>query len=146
MPSPLPPDRPAPLPLPRAPLLGRERERAAACGLLLRDEVPLLMLTDPGGAGKTRLALQIVVDLAGGFAAGVAFVPLVPVTDPNLVLSAIAHALGVRERGDRPLLDRLAACLGDAHHLLVLDNLKQVLTAAPVVWNCWWPAHGCGRR
>ena len=70
-------------------------------------------------------------ELAPDFADGVAFVPLAPIRDPALVLPAIAQALGVREGGDRPLAARLAAALRTATLLLVLDNLEQVLDAAP---------------
>ena len=66
--------------------------------------------------------------MADDFADGVRFVPLAPVRDPALVLPTIAQALGVREAGDAPLADRLAAALrATAALLLVLDNFEHVL-------------------
>ncbi len=59
--------------------------------------------------------------------------PLAAIADPGLVAPAIAQALGVREAGDTPLLDRIAAFLGDRDVLLLLDNFEQVVEAAPLV-------------
>src|SRR5688572_16979435 len=48
-----------PLPVPSTPLVGREREVAAICDLVLEAPRRLVTLTGPGGIGKTRLALRV---------------------------------------------------------------------------------------
>jgi predicted ATPase len=114
-------------------LIGREREIADVATLVHRADVHLVTLSGPGGTGKTRLAFQVAAELLDDFADGVYFVDLAPITDPELVASAIAQTLGVKERGTRPLLEELKASLRERQLLLLLDNFEQVLDAASLI-------------
>jgi predicted ATPase/DNA-binding XRE family transcriptional regulator len=121
----------APLPRPLTPLIGRDRELSELAALLRQAAVRLATVTGPGGAGKTRLALEVGAQLGNQFGDGVVFVDLTPLRDAELVIPAVAGALGVRERAGQPLLETLSRFLVAKEMLLLLYNCEQVLAAAP---------------
>ena len=122
------------VPIPRNPLIGRERELSFAKEMLLRQDVGIITLIGPGGTGKSRLGLQIGLDSLHSFEDGVYLVRLTPVRDPDLVVSTIADTLGIRETNDASsLLGKLKDYLREKQMLLLLDNFEQVLEAAPKI-------------
>ena len=122
------------LPMPRNPLIGRNLELETISDLLLLQDVALVTLTGAGGTGKSRLGLQIALDLRENFEDGVYLVALESIRDPKLVIPTIAETLGVRESlGSRPITDILKEFLLNKQMLLLLDNFEQVVAAAPSV-------------
>jgi predicted ATPase/DNA-binding CsgD family transcriptional regulator len=107
--------------------IGREAELTEVRDLLAVSR--LVTLTGAGGAGKTRLALQVAVTLADGAADGMWFADLAPLRDPDLVAATVADVLGVRQEPGRPLLDTLAGAVGGRSLLVLLDNCEHVIGA-----------------
>jgi len=124
--------RPA-IPRPLTPLIGRAGVAAAVARLVRRGGTQLLVLTGPGGVGKTRLAIEVASQVADDFPDGVAFADLAPLRDPGFVLGAVARQLGVDERDATPLASLLGAALRDRRMLVVLDNFEHVLDARDAV-------------
>ncbi len=110
---------------PLTPLVGREEAVAALGQLLQKDTVRLITLTGPQGTGKTRLAMQVAMEVHSLFANGVTVAMLAALSDPDLVMSTIGHALGVADNTSRPLLAVVKDYLHNKQLLLVLDTAEQ---------------------
>lgn len=112
-------------------LIGREQDLDTVNAMLTSPDHRLVVLTGPGGVGKTRLAIQAAHDLVARFAGRVFFVPLSTLTEPPQVLTAIAERLQISDPGGPLANAAIVAMLQDEPTLLVLDNFEQVLDAAP---------------
>ena len=106
-------------------LVGRTQELAEITTHLLQTR--LLTLTGVGGIGKTRLAIAVAEKMLPDFSEGIWFVDLAPLVDANLVATAVARSLGVREDAKRPLAETLREYLAPRRLLLVLDNCEHLL-------------------
>ena len=107
--------------------IGREAELAAVRALLAGSR--LVTLTGAGGAGKTRLGLQVAAGLLDGAADEVWFADLAPLADPDLVAVTVADVLGVRQDPGRPVAEAVVAAVGRRGLLVLLDNCEHVIGA-----------------
>jgi predicted ATPase/class 3 adenylate cyclase len=107
--------------------VGREREMQEIKRLL--GATSLLTLVGTGGAGKTRLSLQVAADVLETYRDGAWLVELAPLSDPTLVPQTVATALGVREQAGRPAMQTLQEYLRTRTLLLVLDNCEHLVAA-----------------
>jgi len=115
------------LPAEMSSLVGRGPQLAAVLDGLRTARV--VTLTGPGGCGKTRLALRAAA-LADGFDDGAQLVELASLTDPALVPTSVAEALGVPERDATDPMSSVVRALADRELLIVLDNCEHVLASA----------------
>ena len=122
--------RAAQLPAQPGPLVGREADIDRTVEHLLRPDVRLLSLVGAGGAGKTRLAIEVAARVGAAFPDGAHFVDLSPITDTGSLIAAVARVLDIRERRDQPLIELVEDTLAPQQPLIVLDNFEQLLPAS----------------
>ena len=106
-------------------------------------ETRMLTILAPGGAGKTRSAIQAAADLTSDYPDGVFFVDLAPVSSPADIAQTVAESIGIALATDEDLQTQLLAHLANEQQLLVFDNFEhladgagivsEILTAAPQV-------------
>lgn len=108
-------------------LIGRKEELSKTQALIQQPQTRLLILTGTGGVGKTRLAIQLGENLVTDFREGVIFVALAALSDPDLVVAAIAQNLKL---AGQPNLDNLKKYLKTKQLLLILDNFEHLTPAA----------------
>jgi non-specific serine/threonine protein kinase len=117
------------MPRPRTSLIGRAGEVAAARASLLDHAVPLLTLTGPGGVGKTRLLLAVADEVSSAFVDGAEWVDLSLLTDPALVPTVVANAIGLTPTAGQAVVPELVRVLRSRQTLLLLDNCEHLLAA-----------------
>ena len=121
------------LPVQLTSFIGRDNELFQVRELLTQNR--LVTLTGAGGAGKTRLAIQIAAQMAGEFNDGVWYVDLAPITDPELVPLTVARAFGLPDQPGRSTMDTLTRFIADRQMLVVLDNCEHLLDASAALVN-----------
>ena len=120
------------LPAPLTRFVGREAELARAAALLA--EARLLTLTGPGGAGKTRLAIQLASVVAEKFPDGVWFVDFSSLSGGQFAWDQVALTLGVKEPGSGTTLgEAVGSHLAARRALVVLDNCEHMVESAAEV-------------
>jgi DNA-binding SARP family transcriptional activator/predicted ATPase len=122
------PDQP-----PLTSFVGRRDEIELLAARLADPACRLLTLVGPGGIGKTRLAGELAARCARRFAHGAQLVPLSGTTQPDHIPGAVASALGLSLLGANGPWADLATALREREQLLVLDNVEQLLDAAPAL-------------
>lgn len=120
--------RPNNLPVQLTSFIGKQEEMKAVRDLLRQTH--LLTLTGIGGAGKTRLAMQLGADVIDEFADGVWIVELASLLEPELLPDAVIQTLGISHQPPENVMNTLIEYLKDKELLLILDNCEHLIHAA----------------
>jgi predicted ATPase/DNA-binding SARP family transcriptional activator len=113
------------LPIPFSSFIGRKHEMTEIKYSL--SSTRLLTLAGSGGSGKTRLAIQVGMDLLDSFTDGVWWVDLSSITNDSLVAQSIAKSLGIQDMPGQPLVETIANHTRSKHLLLIIDNCEHVI-------------------
>ena len=113
------------LPIQLTGFIGRDRELDEIRELLEANR--LVTLTGSGGAGKTRLAIQVAADTLEDHPGGIRLIELAALTDPHFVADEVAERVGAQATPDMPLIRTIASRIGDLQMLLVLDNCEHLI-------------------
>ena len=119
--------RPNNLPEETNAFIGRETELREVRALI--REFRLVSLIGAGGVGKTRLSLHASVELLDAFSGGTWFVELGALSDPALIWSAIAAAMGLTDATQR-IAESVIGHIKNGSVLLILDNCEHVIDRA----------------
>ena len=121
------------IPIPLTSFIGREEELKEVADLLSKSR--LVTLTGAGGAGKTRLAIQVVPEVLDLFPDGVWFLDLAPLDDPELVSNTLANLLGLRETGNSTssFTDLLTNFFNFRTALIIIDNCEHLIESCALL-------------
>lgn len=119
------------LPIQLTELVGRQAELAEAEQLLTRTR--LLTILAPGGAGKTRLAIQAAADITAEFPDGVFFISLADVSSSRDIVQAVAESLGLALSSDEDMKSQLLTYLTNKDQLLLFDNFEHLIDGASII-------------
>ncbi len=121
------------LPLTRGEIIGRDEDIKALSKLIVKPDVCLVTLLGAGGTGKTTLSIYVAHAVKDQFKDGTIFIPLAPITNPNLVAGTIAELIDLQDSGKQPVEITLLEYLSDKNMLLILDNFEQVIEASKLI-------------
>lgn len=113
------------LPVQLTNFVGREQEMAEVMRLVADNR--LVTLIGAGGFGKSRLAIQVALQLTSGLPDGVCYVNLEPISDPDMAPILVARALGLSDQLGRSTADTVLRYLAEREMLIVLDNCEHLL-------------------